>query len=535
MRTAVVLLAYSVALAFGLYQTFGPTIDSRFTRVQTERGDGMLNHYILEHSWQSVSNPNYRGSLFSPPCFFPQKHTLWYSEHMLGVAPVYWALRLAVSHDLAYQWWQIVLAGLNFVAFAYAARRLNCPHIIALLGGYLWAFGLVHIDQIKHQQMIPRFWMPLAVCYAWSFALQPTTRSLNRMLGCAFMQCISCVYTGWFLVTGLAVFLPLAIAMRPGGFAETLRFVKDHRWRLRLVVFGWVTAHIAAFVPYIVINADVTRTYKECTGLIPTPSAWITGPPGTPWEQTTAPIRAQVIDECWLFCGFGVYALLLAAGACLFFIRRPNRPPEFALVAAGLITAAIWVLLTLTMKHEGRSLWELVRFLPGATAIRCVSRVYVTVYLFGTLAALVWLARMTEAMQPRARFALLSLIAAVLIYEQTGYKPPSFEKTDFYEIVDRSAEHVTGAEALYVQPAFTDTKGVKSVSVYGEVFGIWVGLRANVPVVNGYSGRLPPGDYPWGAGLPDEAIVHWLKGRFRGKLLILTPDDPSSTRVVIVE
>ena len=31
----------------GLYQTFRPTIDSRFVRVQSERGDGMLNHFIL--------------------------------------------------------------------------------------------------------------------------------------------------------------------------------------------------------------------------------------------------------------------------------------------------------------------------------------------------------------------------------------------------------------------------------------------------------------------------------------------------------
>src|SRR5215831_13934125 len=107
MRTVVVLLAYAALLAFGTYQTFHPMIDSRFTRVQTERGDGMLNHFILEHSWQSISNPNYRATLFSPPCFFPEPSTLWYSEHLFGTAPAYWALRLAMPYDFAYQWWQI--------------------------------------------------------------------------------------------------------------------------------------------------------------------------------------------------------------------------------------------------------------------------------------------------------------------------------------------------------------------------------------------------------------------------------------------
>ena len=550
MRTVLVGFAYAAALAFGLYQTFSPTFDSRFARVQTERGDGMLNHFILEHSWQALSNSDYRGSLFSPICMFPQRYTLWYSEHLLGAAPLYWGLRLVLEYDFAYQWWQIILAALNFLAFAFAARRLGCTHILALLGGYLWAFGLVHIDQIKHQQMIPRFWMPLAAYFAWSFALAPSARALNRMLACAFLQCITCVYTGWFLVAGLAVFLPVAILLRRGGFSDTLRLVKE-RWRRVLFVVARLASRVfaAAFVPYIVVNSDITRTYEDCAELIPTPSAWITGPPGTPWDRTLGPratdrahpplgLRDWVSDECYLFCGFGIYALMLAAAAhiaVVTMLRRPGRPPENALVAAGLFTAAVWILLTLTLEQEGRSLWELVRFVPGATAIRCVSRVYVTVYLFGTLAALVWLGRVTEPLNPVARFTLLGLIATTLIFEQTGYTPPSFEKPDFYALVDRTADRVRGAEALYIQPKFTDTKGQTSVSVYAEVFAMWVGLRANVPVVNGYSGRLPPGPYPWGSSVSDQSLTHWLSGRFRGQLLILAPDDPTPPRELILD
>lgn len=534
MRTFVVGLLHAAALAFGLYQMFSPTIDSRFARVQTERGDGMLNHFILEHTWQAVSNPEYRGTLFSPTCFFPQRWTLWYSEHMLGVAPLYWGLRLGLEHDLAYQWWQIILATLNFVAFAFAARRLNCPHLLAVLGGYLWAFGLVHLDQMKHQQMIPRFWMPLAAYYAWTFVFTPSSRALNRMLACVFLQGISCVHSGWFLVMGLAVFLPFAVVLRPGGCRATYRFVRENLRRVILVTGGWLIAHGVAFAPYIIVNADTTRTYADCAGLMPSPAAWITGPPGTVWEQTTEPIRGPVSDESWLFCGFGVYALMLVASAHLLLVRWRARRPEFALVAAGLLTAATWMLLTLTTSFEGRSLWELVRFVPGATAIRCVSRVYVTVYLFGTLASLVWLARVTDQLKPTTRLFLFTLITVALVYEQTGYAPRSFEKPDFYPLVDRAADRVRGSEALYIYPSFTDTKGQTSVSQYAEVFAMWVGLRANVPVVNGYSGRLPPEPYPWGSSVNDDTLTNWLSGRFRGRLLIFTPDDPAPPRVLIV-
>ena len=187
--------------------------------------------------------------------------------------------------------------------------------------------------------------------------------------------------------------------------------------------------------------------------------------------------RSWVSDECWLFSGFGIYALLLAASIHLLVLRRSRRPPEFAPVAAGLLTAAIWVMLTLTPRQEGHCLWELVRIVPGATAIRCVSRVYVVIYLFGTLSGLVWLARVTDPLRPIARAAFLGVVAAVIIYEQTGYKPASFEQPDFYDLVDHAAESVRGAEAIYIKPEFTDTKGVTSYTVYGEVFAMWVGLR----------------------------------------------------------
>ena len=49
MRTVALALAYAAALAFGTYQTFRPTFDSRFVLAQTERGDGMLNHLLLKY------------------------------------------------------------------------------------------------------------------------------------------------------------------------------------------------------------------------------------------------------------------------------------------------------------------------------------------------------------------------------------------------------------------------------------------------------------------------------------------------------
>jgi hypothetical protein len=557
MRTAAPLLLHAAALAGGLFLTFRPTLESGFARAQCERGDGMLNHYILEHSWKAVADPGYRGSLSTPPCFHPEPHTLWYSEHLLGAAPLYWGLRLVgVPYDHAYQWWQIALTALNYVAFAAAVRWLRAPHVLAALGGFLWAFSLIQVDQIKHQQLIPRFAMPLAAYHAWMFVLTLRTpaagapgpdgtadplRHLNRMAAAGFVQAVTCVNSGWFLVAGLLTFLVLALALRPGGWPAALRLARDRFGRVVLILAGWAAATVAAYVPYFVVNWGLMRGYAECVEFLPTTKAWLAPVPGTAWESVLGRFRAGIADENWLFCGFALYALMLAAAVhILATSRRPGRSPESGVVFAALLTAGLWVVFTFRVGDT--SLWQVVRHAPGGQAIRCVSRVYVLVYLFGTLGALVWLSRVTEGLRPGARAVVLGLVAATCAAEQVVADQPvsyaelrSFDKADFYPIADRAAAELRKGDIGYVVPRYTDTAGVVKYGVHGEVLAMWAGLRANVPVVNGYSGRTPK-DYVWtGAALPDDVLRKWLAGRFRGRVAVVDPDDPAATRVILIE
>jgi hypothetical protein len=175
-----------------------------------------------------------------------------------------------------------------------------------------------------------------------------------------------------------------------------------------------------------------------------------------------------------------------------------------------------------------------VRVVPGATAIRCVSRVYVTIYLFGGLAALVWLGTVTANLRPRVRLAVLTAVAGVVIFEQTGATPPSVPKDDFFPAVDRAAQALRGAEAGYVVTRYTGADGAVWDYGEGELFGMWVGLRANVPVVNGYSGRFPDG-HPRGKPADDAMLRAWLNGKYRGKLTIIDPDRRNAPRVIVIE
>jgi hypothetical protein len=534
MRTTLIFL-YVAAAVVGTYLTFRPTFDSNFALIQTERGDGLLNHYILENSWQAISDSHYCGSLLSPPMFSPVKRTIYYSENLFGVAPVYWALRVILPYDLAYAWWQILLNLLNFLAFALVGRWLKWPHLIALGGAFMWAFAMVHADQIKHQQLIGRCWMPFAVYYAISLITEPSAKALNRLLGCLFLQCLACIYTGWFLVVGLMTFMPLMLALRPGAASALKTFAREHRWKLLRIIGLWGGAMAALFVPYMVVNAGIGREYNESYSLMPTPSAWITGPPDSMWIITTSPRRVPVYLECWLFSGFTIYALMIASVVSLFGYKREERPAGWAIIAAAMFTAVLWMILTLTPHEKGDSLWRFVRYLPGGLAIRCVSRVYLLVYLFGSIAGLTWLTQVTDRIRREwLRYAVQAIVIGAMMFEQTQYQQPRLIRKNFYPVVDETAKQLKGADVGYIAPRYVDPTGHEATGPYGEVFAMWVGLRANVPVVNGYSGRAPK-DYP-PFGLQTDAEVHdWLKGQFRGKVRIVDSEAPDKAHDVPVE
>jgi hypothetical protein len=105
-------------------------------------------------------------------------------------------------------------------------------------------------------------------------------------------------------------------------------------------------------------------------------------------------------------------------------------------------------------------------------------------------------------------------------------------RAEYHAAVDRWAGRLRGADAGYVVPR-PDYR-----QEFEEVFTMWAGLRANVPVVNGYSGREPSG-YPLGVFSdvpdPDAAVRAWLTGRFRGRVVVIDGADPTARRELLIE
>ncbi|MFL5328037.1 MAG: hypothetical protein ACJ8C4_03925 [Gemmataceae bacterium] len=514
---------HAFVVAAGLWIAFRPTLGSGFTLLQTDPGDTLLNHFILEHSWKCLSDPAYPGSLWSPPCFYPEQGTLAYSENLLGTAPIYWSCRFFASELPAYQAWMLTVAGLTYVAMAWTLRRFGVGHLLAALGAFVFAFGMPRVNQLGHQQLLPAMFTPPAVYYAWRLMESSRVGVLAGLLTCALLQLLAGIYLGWFLMFGLAVFAGARLWRDPET-RERLRAFAVERWRSVMACLA--SAAIAGgmlFYPYVEANRGFRRHYGEVALMLPTPHSWFSPTPSSWWANVLPQFEGPLNHEHHDFSGLVLPALVL--GAVWSLQKSRPVPPlsaphpgdggereqaestrnQLALARTALLSAAIFVLLSLSV--FGISPWRLVYALvPGAKAIRAVSRIYIVVYLFAWIGALIIADRRLRGWR-RGGIVASGVLLLVGMAEQYHPRLPAFDPRPFYAEVDRLADEMRGSSAAYVEP---DPEVQFWVS---QLAAMWAGLKADVPVINGYSGRTPKG-YPDEKMILDrEDVVTWINCR----------------------
>jgi hypothetical protein len=518
---------YLLGLAAGFLIGFHPTILSGFARMQTDPGDTPLNHYFLEHTWRWASYRDYPATFWSPRFFYPTAHTLTYSENMIGVAPLYWGLRLAFSDEIAFQWWVLILCAANYAAMVVVLRWFGAGPVLAVLGGILFAFGLPRQDQFAHQQLLPHAIAPFAVYFFAKFLRQPNRRGWFLILVLTAWQLLASIHLGWFLLFALALlFLILAILER-GTLARVASFLRRDPIFAGGTLALWAGGLWLFFRTYFLGNRDVRRLYIHCLNFMPEISAWFAGPPHSAWGLSLVPGGDELYPERHLFTGLGFYAVLALGALAAWRMRsRPESrgPARFAIacLAAGLLM----VLLALHY-GGGFSPWYVVnQFVPGGNSIRVPGRIYFSVILLGLIGALPLVQRFLDGFSPPRRGAIAVGLLLLCAGEQVRFEMDSFRRDDFYPRTHALARDLAGADAAYVR--FDPALGMPKYE--HEITAMWAGLRANVPVVNGYSGREPPGYFYDGGNLPVAEVVSFLGDDWRGRLLIVDWGDPPRKR-----
>jgi hypothetical protein len=358
-------------------------------KIPGDLADGRFNEYLLEHFYQWVTGK--AASFWSADFFYPFPLTIAFSDNHLGNGVIFAAFRmLGFSVGDAFRGWYALAFVFNFAACAYVLTRLGYGRLAAAAGAFLFSFGLPVTAQESHVQLFYRFGVPLAVLGLIEFAAQGRRASLLAILFWTVWQFYCSIYIGYFLSL-LLIALAVSIAIFGNGFAFSAIAFWPHRFRL-----AWTTASradraiwslgmltlagllIALFVPYFQVSRlyGFRRSVDEIDSMLPRLASYVFSSNSRLWRFSWSGFGAiPMLHEHAMFVGIAPF---LAIAIAIVLRVRKSVPGDrhFAPMAASIL-----LLFVLTLFVANHSLYAVLVHVPGANAIRAVSRIS-TVLLF---------------------------------------------------------------------------------------------------------------------------------------------------------
>jgi hypothetical protein len=227
---------------------------ARLSRL--DNNDTAFNTWVI--AWVQHTLPRDPLHLFEAPVFYPEQHTLAYSEHMIVPAiiglPLNWAGASPVLVFNLLVMFGFVLSG---VAMSRLMTRWTGSLAAGVVAGALFAFNAHVLTRIPHLQALHMEFVPL-VWYAMDRLLtEPRRRNALLLAGAFVVQALCSNY----MMVMLAVALAAALMVRPEPWTDARR-VWPH-----LVLAGsvGVLALLPFLLPYYRLHETqgLTRTIDD--------------------------------------------------------------------------------------------------------------------------------------------------------------------------------------------------------------------------------------------------------------------------------
>jgi hypothetical protein len=455
-------------------------------------GDPLLNAWAL--AWVAHQLPFAPAHLFDANIFYPERHTLAFSETLVVpaviVAPLRW---LGVGTLLVYN--LVFLSGfvVSGAGVALLVRSLTGSGAAGLISGIVFACLPYRIDHYPHLQLQQTQFLPFAF---WAFhRLLRTGRMRDGVMFGAFTagQVLSCMYYGLFLVPYMAaVCAVLLIGAR----------AVDRERLIPLLVAAMLAT--VAVIPVGRAYVNARRVVGErSAGEVANGSASIRNYLGPPEANLLygRVLKPFADGERRLFPGLAAIALALVA-VC----RR--RFPDYRIAAylVGLLLA-----IDLSLGFNGLSYRLLYEYVLPFRGLRIPARM-------GVIAgfSLSVLAGFGAARLIRGRRWLAVAVAAVMILEYANHpldlrRLPTTPPESYADLLANLEDGPTAAIFEFPGSAVDDP-----TYMYYSTFH-WQNL------VNGYSGFFPPSYIRLlnaMVNFPDEVSIGAIKGRGARYLLV---------------
>jgi hypothetical protein len=407
MRALVCYLGLTLCLAFPL--TVHPA-----SRVLQASPDAKLFMWML--AWDTHAFTHQPLAIFDANIYYPERHTLAYSENLIGsavvAAPVLWLTGNPVLAMNLVALLSCVLCG--FGAYR-LARQAGIGEAGALLTGVVFAFAPPRFFRLSQLHLTTVQWVPFGLASLHAYLDSGRRRDLRLTIGWFTVQALTSGHGAVFFIVCTAALAAYRAAT--GDKIAPLRRMRDAGW-----------PGLALLAPVLLIGAPYLTVQREM-GLRRTLDNWSVS--WTSFAASPTHIHAWLLSlipaarineraDAFLFPGF--FPILLALAGIWTLTRdrtaAPDAPPNRPSIRR---TTVFYTLLTLVglWLSVGRpiGLWPLVYWLPGMNFIRVPSRFMVVTVLGVAMLGGVgfeWLAAPFDA---RRRRVLALVIGAALVGE----------------------------------------------------------------------------------------------------------------------
>ncbi len=454
-------------------------------------------HALLRHPW----------SVFDANIFFPERHTLAYSENLLGSAILAAPVLLATGNPvLAMNLVALAACVLSGLGGYVLARQVGTSAFGGIAAGVIFAFAPPRFFRIGQAHLASVQWIPFALAFFHAYGRSRRRRELLAAAAFFTLQSLTSGHAGLFLaltIGGQAVFLrvshrlpPLTRVLRDLGwvgalvlapsamclvpYLEVARGVGLHRtldqtyrWAPNAVSFLAAPTHVQQVLVSLVPGLSGTVQQAKAA-LFP---GWLTlflaaaalprgagrkgaqlAGVGSRWHRAWSAVRRRLDTRTGVEKAFYLVLAVVSFWACL--------GPSFGLYAA------------------------LYRLVPGFDFIRVPSRFMVLTLLALAVLAAYGLDRLLLGARGWRRAAAGAGAVALLIAELSAFpltvEPYAPEAPEIDRILAARAKPFVVVEMPVVDPSETGLSAEVSSRYMIHSMLHWQ------PLVNGYSGFVSP-------------------------------------------
>ena len=466
-RSSIVALAGFAALA--IVWTW-PVAAHLTTRIPHDLGDPLLNTWIL---WWNAQALPFTGHWWNPPVLWPMPGALALSEHLLGLSAVATPLQLAGANAIAAYNVCLLLSYALSGFFAYLlATRLTGSRAAGVCAGLAFGFSPYRAGQLAHLQVLASQWMPLVLLSLHGYLDTGARRWLALFAAAWLLLALS---NGYYLII-----FPIVIALWLMWFVPWRT-----KWREGLAIaIVWIASSlplVPILAKYRMVHTELGlgRTLSDARNFSAAASSFAQAPPLLAlWPDGSAPN-----SELYLFPGLTIPLLLIVAVAAgVMSIRATGlrsiggRAPAIFYAGAALL---MWALAFGPADAGVASYlrpYTLLASLPGFGELRAVSRFAMPASLCAALAAAYALDLLWRSL-PRRRMAIASIVMAGLVIDGITTSVPMMTPPSRVAVAASPDTAV-----LEIPPD----------SAYVNLAAMYRSMSHRHPLVNGYSGHVPP-------------------------------------------